>query len=205
MNLSSVANQIGIVIEVIGALYLVINARRGKRDAAALGLSCDQVTYGTLGPLLDTLLKHLRDNYRHQFIAFMLVFVGLAFQFYGAFASSSQTSAARGPWQGFAVSKRTGGYELWWEWRNSHGDCVKDMLYSVRNPPQSDWYREPVGCAYVGSDNRFVLYLMNRLYANEALQCVARLKRPEEGQEYAVVVRPAPKETAGYRCAIPEQ
>jgi len=204
MNLGSIANQIGIVIEAIGALYLVINARRGKRDADALGLSGSQVTYDTLGPLLDTLLKHLRSNYRHQVIAFALLFVGLALQFYGAFGSPYQSSASRGPWQGLAVNKRTGGYELWWVWHNSHDDCVRDMQYDVRSSAQSEWYREPVGCAYVGSDNRFVLYLMNRLYVGEAFQCVARLKSPAEGQEYAVILKPAPKETAAYRCVIPE-
>jgi hypothetical protein len=197
-------SEIGIVIEALGALYLVIIAYRARRDATVKGLVGDQVTYDQLGPLLNTVLHQLHSNYRHQVAAFALLFLGLGLQLIGSLAGIAATSSADRSWQGYATNKRTGKVETWEAYRASRDDCLRDMAYDLRESVHAQWYREPFGCMFVGSDNKYRLYATNRLLNASVFGCVARLKKADRGRVYLVTLTVWAKETEWYRCELPE-
>jgi hypothetical protein len=103
------------------------------------------------------------------------------------------------PWVAWATQKKTGQVEFWWSYYESRDDCVRGVSADVRGV-QSNWYGEPAGCAYRGSDVAPWLYLMNRIYASAAMECVAVLKSPGTSGEHVVVARGAARETSTYRC-----
>jgi hypothetical protein len=79
--------QIGIALEGVGAVYLVAIARASKKEADALDIKGDNISYNALGPLLSALHRQLRSHYGQQKIAFGMLFLGLVLQFVGGFRS----------------------------------------------------------------------------------------------------------------------
>jgi len=119
--------------------------------------------------------------------------------------NSEKSASPEKPWQVYATNKETKKLEVWWSSHESHDDCMKSVKYDLTSSINAQWYIEPAGCMYVGSDNRYVLYVMNKLYNSRAFMCVARLKnRSDADKEFTVIVNGAPKETDYYRCVLPE-
>ena len=119
--------------------------------------------------------------------------------------NTEKTDAREKPWQVYATNKATQKLELWWSNHDSREECVKSVKYDLTTSVHAQWYTTPAGCMYVGSDNKYVLYLTNKLYNSNAFLCVAKLKnRGEKDKEFTVVIVGPPKETNYYRCVIPE-
>ncbi|QOJ24776.1 MAG: hypothetical protein HRU78_14940 [Gammaproteobacteria bacterium] len=109
------------------------------------------------------------------------------------------------PWQVYATNKKSNKLEIWWSNHDNRDDCLKSVKYDLTSSVHAQWYTKPVGCMYVGSDNKYVLYIMNTLYNSKAFLCVAKLKnRGEADKEFTVAINGAPKETDYYRCVLPE-
>jgi len=118
--------------------------------------------------------------------------------------NSEKSAPHEKPWQVFATNKETRRIELWWSNHDSHDDCVKNVKFDLRSSVQAQWYTEPAGCMYIGSDNRYILYIMNKLYNANTFLCVAKMKnRADADREFVVVVNGAPVETDYYRCVLP--
>ena len=75
------ATIIGIVLQVLGAGYLVIQAWRTSRKLAEYKAG---VTYDTLGPSIDTLAQELGGQFGQQLVGFSFVLVGSGLQLYAA-------------------------------------------------------------------------------------------------------------------------
>ncbi len=118
---------------------------------------------------------------------------------------SEKSGPHENPWQVYATHKETKKLEWWWSWHESRDDCLKSVKYDLTSSVHAQWYTEPAGCMYVGSDNRYVLSFMNELYNSKVFMCVAKLKNRGEGdKEFVVAINGAPKETDYYRCVLPE-
>ncbi len=57
---------------------------------------------------------------------------------------------------------------------------------------------------FVGSDNKYLLYVVNRFYNADAFGCVVKLRKPDDGKNHAVIGNWHEKETVNYRCVLPE-
>jgi len=118
--------------------------------------------------------------------------------------NSEKLNSQEKPWQVYATNKKTKKLEVWWSNHDSHDDCMKSVKYDLTSSVHAQWYTEPAGCIYVGSDNRYVLFVMNKLYNSKSFMCVAQLKnRGDADKEFAVAINDAPKETDYYRCVLP--
>ncbi len=82
------------------------------------------------------------------------------------------------PWIGYARHKSDNTYELWAVSYQTHRDCIEGMKWGVSNPPQQQWYAEPVGCGYFGNDWWYVA-LMNRVWGGDQIKCIARVTDKE--------------------------
>ena len=109
------------------------------------------------------------------------------------------------PWEIYATNKETKKLEWWLSWHDSRDECLKNVKYDLTSSVHENWYTEPAGCMYVGSDNRYVLYFVNKLYNQKVFMCVAKMKNSVEADnEFRVITNGAPKETEDYRCILPE-
>jgi len=120
-------------------------------------------------------------------------------------SNSEKSDSHERPWQIYATHKESNKLEIWWSNHDNRDDCLKSVKYDLTSSVHGQWYTEPAGCMYVGSDNKYVLYITNKLYNSKAIMCVARLKnRGEADKEFTVVINGAPNETEYYRCVLPE-
>ena len=78
------ATIVGILLQLIGAGYLVFQAWRTSRKLAKYQT---QVTFDTLGSTIDTLARELGSQFLQQLIGFLFVLVGSALQLYAAVAA----------------------------------------------------------------------------------------------------------------------
>jgi hypothetical protein len=103
------------------------------------------------------------------------------------------------PWVAWATSRSSGNPEFFFAYYESRDSClrgVKDFL----SGPTAKWYREPDGCGYRGTDFAPLLYIMNRIYASDAMECVVALSEPGEGPAHMVVAKGQSRETKVWRC-----
>ena len=73
----------GIVVEVIGAGWIVGAAWRGRASLTAIP---PDVTYDTLGPAINKLMLLVRTQFVDQLKGFALLAIGLLLQLYGTLA-----------------------------------------------------------------------------------------------------------------------
>lgn len=145
-----------------------------------------------------TLEKHAFKRRWPLFVAcFALVLVGCSFEM--KFSIGEGSKDAKPTWQGYATSRSTDQFEFWFLTSNSHSDCISDMRSAITQWPSSQWSKEPVGCRYIGSKNKYVLLLVNKLYNWNAFLCVARFR---ESGEYSALMKGAERETAGWTCEV---
>ena len=81
---STAANVLGIVLQFLGAGYLVWCSWRTSRT---LGRYPRAVTYNALGPTIDALTRELRGQFFQQMIGFVFVGGGAALQLYAFIAA----------------------------------------------------------------------------------------------------------------------
>ena len=75
------ATIIGIVLQLVGTAYLVLQSWRTSRHISKFPT---EVTYDSLGPKIDALARELRSQFFQQALGFLFVLVGAAFLLYGA-------------------------------------------------------------------------------------------------------------------------
>ncbi|MEW6679374.1 MAG: hypothetical protein AB1421_15785, partial [Pseudomonadota bacterium] len=120
-------------------------------------------------------------------------------------AINLEKSDPQKPWEIYATNKETKKPEWWLTWHDNRDECLKNVKHDLTSSIHAYGYTEPAGCMYVGSNNRYVLYIMNKLYNPIVFMCVAKIKNPGEGSnEFRVITNGAPKETGDYRCVLPE-
>jgi hypothetical protein len=78
------ATVLGIVLQLLGAGYLVFCSWRTSRSLAKYP---NEVTYNALGPTIDTLTRELRSQFFQQMIGFLFVVGGAGFQLYASIAA----------------------------------------------------------------------------------------------------------------------
>ena len=78
------ATTIGIVLQLLGVAYLVLQSWRSSRH---LGRFPAQVTYDALGSTIDALTQEVRSQIAHQLIGFAFVLLGSAIQLYAVAAA----------------------------------------------------------------------------------------------------------------------
>jgi uncharacterized membrane protein YidH (DUF202 family) len=81
MNCHAIATLIGIVIQLLGAGYLVWQTRF---TAIKLAKYKSNITYGNFAAAIDDLAQEINGQFKQQMRGFLLVGVGSVFQFYGA-------------------------------------------------------------------------------------------------------------------------
>lgn len=80
MSLLWLTGQLGIVLEVFGAGYIVYSAFRSKKHICDLGSSI-----GEISQTVNSLIKVISSQFRNELIGFFLLGVGLVLQFVGGF------------------------------------------------------------------------------------------------------------------------
>lgn len=75
------ATVLGVSLQVLGAIYLVYQA---KKTARTLAEYKGPVTFDSFSPAIETLTKELSSQYSQQLIGFLFLFAGSAFQLYAA-------------------------------------------------------------------------------------------------------------------------
>ena len=81
MNCHLIATLVGIVFQVVGAGYLVWQARCTSSKLAKYKAN---ITYGNFAAAIDDLAHEIHGQFTQQMRGFLLVAVGSALQFYGA-------------------------------------------------------------------------------------------------------------------------
>lgn len=76
---SELAALVGVLVQLLGALYLAVQSFRTRR---ALSKFPSAVTYDTFSANIETLSAELRGQFLHQVIGFAAVLVGSVFQIY---------------------------------------------------------------------------------------------------------------------------
>lgn len=84
MTNSACLTVIGIILQVLGAAFLVFQALRTSRK---LGKYNAQVTYDNFSSIIADLAREVGGQFRQQFVGFLFVLVGSALQLYGAVAA----------------------------------------------------------------------------------------------------------------------
>ena len=81
MSLSFIIGQFGILLEFVGALIIVVAAFRNKKKVAALNSTWEGIGY------LDEVREAIQGQAITEFRGFLLLGLGLAFQFIGGFGT----------------------------------------------------------------------------------------------------------------------
>ena len=68
-------NQIGILVEIAGAGYLVYCAWQSKRTVAGMKTDMDSIEHS-----VEALLREVKGNFSNQRLGFVLLVIGLAMQ-----------------------------------------------------------------------------------------------------------------------------
>jgi threonine/homoserine/homoserine lactone efflux protein len=82
--MTTAATVVGIVLQVLGAGFLVWCAWRTSRN---LGKFPKEVTYNALGPTIDALTRELRTQFSQQMVGFVFVLAGAGLQLYASLAA----------------------------------------------------------------------------------------------------------------------
>jgi hypothetical protein len=69
-------NQVGIVVEIVGAGYLVFCSWQSRRVVTGMKTDMDSIEHS-----VEALLQEVRGNFRNQRFGFMLLVIGLLMQF----------------------------------------------------------------------------------------------------------------------------
>lgn len=77
------ATVLGITLQLIGAMYLVYQA---KKTARSLAEYKGQVMFDEFSPAIEALAKELSSQYSQQLVGFLFLFAGSAFQLYATVA-----------------------------------------------------------------------------------------------------------------------
>ena len=75
---------IGIILQVLGAVFLVFQSLRTSRK---LGKYNAQVTYDNFSSIIADLAREVGGQFRQQLVGFLFVLVGSVLQLYGAVAA----------------------------------------------------------------------------------------------------------------------
>jgi hypothetical protein len=78
------ATLVGIIFQLFGAGYLVFQSGRTSRNLSEYPTD---VTYDTLGPIINALTAELRRQFFQQVVGFVFVVVGSLLQLYGAWVA----------------------------------------------------------------------------------------------------------------------
>lgn len=81
MNSHTIATLFGVVLQVLGAGYLVWQARG---TASKLAKYKSNITYGNFAEAIDDLAHEIHGQFKQQMRGFLLLALGSALQFYGA-------------------------------------------------------------------------------------------------------------------------
>lgn len=81
MNCHIIATLLGIVLQVLGAAYLVWQARG---TASKLAKYKSNITYGNFAEAIDDLAHEIHGQFRQQMLGFLFLTLGSALQVYGA-------------------------------------------------------------------------------------------------------------------------
>ena len=84
MTLQTCTTIIGIVLQVLGALLLVLQSLKTSRN---LGKYEAQVTYDNFSSIIADLAREVGGQFRQQLLGFAFVLAGSALQLYAAIAS----------------------------------------------------------------------------------------------------------------------
>jgi len=84
MTTQTCVTVIGIILQVLGALFLVFQSLRTSRK---LGKYNAQVTYDNFSSIIADLAREVGGQFRQQLVGFLFVLVGSALQLYGAVAA----------------------------------------------------------------------------------------------------------------------
>ena len=109
------------------------------------------------------------------------------------------------PWQGFATHRESGRLEWFFGTYASRADCLHDMGHQLGGTINATWYRQPMGCAYAGYQNPYVIYLVNVALGAHGLGCVARHTSralQEAGLFYGPVLKGYPERGESYYCVL---
>ena len=68
-------NQIGIIVEIAGAGYLVFCAWQSRRVVAGMKTDLDSIEHS-----VEALLREVRDNFSNQLLGFIFLVLGLLMQ-----------------------------------------------------------------------------------------------------------------------------
>lgn len=85
------------------------------------------------------------------------------------------------PWTGHAFNKKSNRQEFWFKSFSSWRECVEHMEWDATRRPQSEWYSEPIGCAY-GSNSLIKVVLFNYWAGMGHYRCIVRQRNPEMGK-----------------------
>lgn len=76
------------------------------------------------------------------------------------------------PWWAYGTHKERGDLEYFFDAAYAtRSDCLFGVWRTVEKRAHSQ-YRKPYGCMYVGSQNPYVLYIINWYFAKDALRCI---------------------------------
>jgi CHASE3 domain sensor protein len=81
MNCHVIATLVGIILQILGAGYLVWQARF---TAIKLAKYKSNITYDNFGTAIDDLAQEINGQFKQQMRGFLLVGAGSLLQFYGA-------------------------------------------------------------------------------------------------------------------------
>ncbi len=84
MTIQTCATILGIILQVLGALFLVFQSLRTSRK---LGKYNAQVTYDNFSSIIADLAHEVGGQFRQQLVGFVFVLAGSALQLYGAVAA----------------------------------------------------------------------------------------------------------------------
>ena len=83
MNRLQIVGQIGIVLEFLGAGYLVCSALSSKKEMHGLKSTIDSID-----DAMSRLIGVVKDQFQKELIGFILLAIGLVMQFLSGFARS---------------------------------------------------------------------------------------------------------------------
>jgi hypothetical protein len=84
MTTQTCVTVIGIILQVLGALFLVFQSLLTSRK---LGKYNAQVTYDNFSSIIADLAREVGGQFRQQLVGFVFVLAGSALQLYGAVAA----------------------------------------------------------------------------------------------------------------------
>lgn len=125
------------------------------------------------------------------FVLVFLLLVGAS-----GFLAYQYSNGPEKAWFGYATRVDNGNLESWFTAYGKRKDCQVQMEYLVSSPPNSQWYREPLGCLYVGN-SYYVTWLINQIELGDSLECIVRFTDNGDQPDYQPLLRRENSERIG--------